>query len=838
MSKFTVTRQTKTTCAWTVGDDFIIGTAKPTVKLFNFAKQHGLDVNDLVEAGKTALKEPKPEAPKIEPQKLWGRVRLIDEEEKFAKSVSGDSAEALLREMLKHKANGESVFKFGPKSLIAALDVDYHHIPVPPSETECLRFCALLQPRPFAIWVTHGNGIRAFFGPEGHMSAEEMASCAALFMKHLDPRCKAEILDTSRHPLSVRTKNGETQRCSQITWVSQSIGGIMSLWGGESTRGVSDEDIHAWLEEHGLTFGRHDHNKCPIGDPVMQTGAPPVMVTPDGVKCFRCAGMGHETNGYVTWERLIQGRTTPRIVQAAKSWVHWEHARLIMLEDYGSMGMSERVLQKSYSALLKLLNDPNDPRIRAVFDRFGAIRSAQDTWLDPVTLRQILPAPSSRRFESHPACLETWQDDDGNWKRKTDFVAVDNMVVVQRLPNWPGVTPVRGARIWGEHRHYSSREVVRALVKPKYPVRYLPPERRATPEQIDAAIRKSFPMMDVDYLRLLIVARGHAEYGRGRPPLIVATGPTGCGKTQTLEFAAHIIGDEVASIAKNAKFDLALGQALGRGGFVLFDEFAKNPSWSPERRSSEFDRFLPIGEDFPYRELYVGTISVPVRSVLLIANNAYGAEVTEHKQFGRRAVHVQLNRSVPADRDWTKTCGTGSLGRWRSNPDNAHIADSLLSEVIDTFFGPQVGRFNTFEEDAEALGFYTFAASRDDESEVSHDSAIRKFFALLRKHPEETQRDRLKSIDLSKLDLPIVEAWANIADRDTKGHVSGSSIKLAEASLVDVLGVECEPDEGVFVTLRKRGSRLYVRFKLGKNRRSNGPVNEEIPLRENHEEPQ
>ena len=834
---FTVEPTGKNRCCWTVevttqGDTVKVyhtGQAKLSSRLVSFASKHKLDAHEMVKVGQRILQEQK--GASDGPTKLWGRVRAIEDKDSEAISVTSDSVRGLLAKLSTHKASVESVFKFGPVRSIAALDVDYHHT-TPPTRPECLRLCAMLQPRPVAIWVTHGNGIRAVYEATATHDAEEVAACAAIFMKQLDPRCKAEILDTSRHPLSVRTKNGTEQRCSPVNYAEQDIDGLRGLWTGESTGTATADQIDEWLTERGMTFGRHDHDKCPFDNSEMQTGAPPVLVTPDGIKCFKCAGQGHPTNGYITWDRLLTGRTTPRIVDCAKNWIHWEHAKLVMLEDYGSMGLGERILRKAYSSLLKLLHDHDDPRLKTVFRPFGLVRSAQNTWLDPLTLNQILPAPKQGRFQRHPACTSAWLDEDGAWQKLADQCEIDKFCVVQKLPNWPGVKAVRGFRIWGKHREYANRDEVRALAEPRFKPRYLSESQRAPSAEIDRELRRCFPLINVDYLRLLIVARGHAEYGKGRPPIIVATGPTGCGKTQTLELAAHIIGETVAELPKDAKFEIGMGQSFLKGGFVLCDEYAKNPQWTPAKRSSEFDKFLPINERFSYRELYVGVISVPVNSAIVIANNAYGAEVTEHKQFGRRAVHVALNRSVPADKDWTLTCGTGSISEWRSNERNAYIADSLLSELIDMFFAPGVASsYATFEQDASVLGFETYAASRNDHGVQSNDVDIREFFRLVCAHKFESKRDRQKIIDLSQMDLDIVVAWGNICDRDHRGQVLGSSMKLSESSLVDVLGVECGPDEGIFVSSHRKGSRLYVKFKLAKRKNGKGLVNEEIPIK-------
>ena len=313
--------------------------------------------------------------------------------------------------------------------------------------------------------------------------------------------------------------------------------------------------------------------------------------------------------------------------------------------------------------------------------------------------------------------------------------------------------------------------------------------------------------------------------------MLLVTGPSGSGKGQTLALAAHIIGDNVSAISKDVKFELGLGRAIQTAGFAFFDEFAKNPSWTTERIIAEFNKFLEINRTYSYRDLYIGPVTTTVNSVIVAANVSYGPEIMGHTQLGRRFVFVPLGRRVPQDKDWARTCGTRDIASWRKKNENAFMCDSLLSEIIDDFFGLTVpGEADTlFEDDAKTLGFDTVENSdfNEDMASTSDIEEVKRFFQLV--CALDDWKDGYKRFDIGD-DSLVAESWRVLADKDRNGKMTGRSNAIQELSLADVLEVDCDDSQAVFCRIPKpRGSKLRVKFKLAQHARGSGVCNEKIP---------
>lgn len=822
------------TALWTVGNHKpLCGRIAMTEKLASFGHRHKYTVHELLAAARAVPTGDSGDSATSENDVTISTRIIEDTADKSIESTSHDPEQAF-KGALAHCAESESIMKWDDRDELSALDVDYHGALTPPSRATAMGFIADLKPRPFAAWVTHGGGIRALYKRHGSLTAFEMAACGALHMRGLDPTCKAEVITTTRHPIPPRKK----QTCSAITWATQDLEGILRDWSSvDEAMIVPEEKIMDWLGSRGLAYGRYSHAHCPFDNSELENGTPPVLFNSDGVKCHRCAGMGHKTNGYITWARLLAGKRSNRVVESAKTLVPWEHAKLVLDEDYGSMGLGDAVLRAAYSALLKLMHDPEDPRLRGVFDDYFIVRGAGNVWLDSSTLDLVIPPPKAGRFLNMSPCTRAWIDeskDEPQWKMKSDDRMIDLYQTNQVLPGWARVIPVRGKRVYGHNRRYGDDRFVRSVVKSENTIRYLSEASRASSESVDAHFRKCFPMIDMDFLRLLLVARGYAESGLGRVPMLLITGPSGAGKGQTLALAAHILGDVAASVGKDVAFELGFGRGLQTGGFVMCDEFAKNPAWTKERVVAQFNKFLPINRDYTYRELYIGPLKVRVDSVVIAANVAYGPEVMEHAQIGRRFVYVPLRRKVPADKDWTRTCGTGDISLWRTDPDNARMADSLLSEIIDDFFGLTVpGEEPTlFEDDARTLGFDTVAnAAKEgsDSDEFSIVSDVKAFFVAVCKLDD--VKGQRKCIDLAS-ESTVANLWRTLGDKDHKNAFTGKSNAIDELDLAEILEIKDIPDDvSVFMLApQPRGSKLYVAFKMAA--RKNGPaiaMNGEIP---------
>ena len=826
MTEFTVKRTSEKSAVWDVDGDMLVGQIRATSKLYMFAGKHGIAAGELLDAARAApIEAEKPkkaeeEAEEAEPIEF--RVRPIHGKQDTIKRVVHHDPIEGFRTALELYSDCESVIDWKGIDRLAMLDVDYHHCS-PPERHRAEALLAGLRPVPAIRWVSHGGGLHAFYHAQSGLTAEEIAACAAINIKAASPQCSAEVITITRHPYHGRTKNGEWQTCSDLTYAPQSLDAMVSQWKGSDEDEVSEEDVQEWLLNRGMSMdARYGHKSCPF-DPCESPGNPPVLVSDTGIYCFRCAGTGHQSGGFALWSKLIKGRSVNRIVEAVKRFVPWDHAKFIVYEDYGER-IAPKLLRLVYTALAKAIHGADHPNIWRIRDDYQCVRSAANTWLDSGTLEAITPPPKPGRLQEMPSCRKAWKDETGQWQNYPDAKEVDKHATNQPLKGWPGLIPVRGTKLWGRYLPYGDRKYVRGLIhgddeswpRPKY----LPAgASRLSEEECERHIDKCFPEINLDYLRLLLVARGYAESGTGKVPILLATGPSGSGKTLTALLAASILGDAIVRVPKG-NYQETVGYSSYRGGFLLLDEFAKGASGA--RLRNKFDFLLEIDRDFTFRQLYVGAVTTRINNVILLTNNAYGEEVMEHEQFGRRAVYVDLTRKP--DADWSQTCGTGDVRFWRRDPHNQRVADSFLSYIVDDFFADisaaKKGQL-LFTDAAAELGFRLLQDSRERHvfEGMDVDEIIRDFFKAVCNCPDAGDRvakykgKGWKEFLIAETDHEAAKIWRELCDDAGDKDGRGSSIKIAERDLSKVLGITLDKShETVKFFCRRMGKYLLCKF--------------------------
>lgn len=90
---------------------------------------------------------------------------------------------------------------------LMVLDVDYHHLPSPPSEDFTTALAAAIRPRPFAWWRSHGGGLHFVYVAVPPYDANELVACAALAITQIDPTATIDLLTETRHPKSERLRS-------------------------------------------------------------------------------------------------------------------------------------------------------------------------------------------------------------------------------------------------------------------------------------------------------------------------------------------------------------------------------------------------------------------------------------------------------------------------------------------------------------------------------------------------------------------------------------------------------------------------------------------------------
>src|SRR5262249_20104377 len=105
---------------------------------------------------------------------------------------------------------------------------------------------------------------------------------------------------------------------------------------------------------------------------------------------------------------------------------------------------------------------------------------------------------------------------------------------------YPPVVAIPGADLADEVRPDTGRIYV--PLPSRMPFTYLPEELRDM-KAAEAILTSSFPTINLQLLRLLLVAAGFAQRDDSPyPPMVFLTGLTGSGKTATAYVAAEVLG--------------------------------------------------------------------------------------------------------------------------------------------------------------------------------------------------------------------------------------------------------------------------------------------------------
>lgn len=799
-----------------VGEVDALLPAKPGPEWARFAKKAEISNAQLVEAMTAPAKEDK------------GKFRILIRPT-MAPASKGTELEfddplVAWQESLKHYADTYSVIQWSGRDRIALLDVDFHlHEPPPPSRVEAVM--RRIRPAPHFFWRSHGGGMHLLYFEHEGFRADELASAAALAALDFCPTATVEVLSITTHPHCQRVKNKVPQRCGDLTRGAATVKGSLASWIGSTYTEVDEAEIEAWLDRNGLEMGeRAEHNRCPF-DTTRSDGNPCVEVKEDGILCHRCKNTGHISKGYSSWDKLIGHQRQNRIVECAELLVPWDHAGVIVENDFGHRAAPGLALN-AYVALCKILHAPDDPRIPRVRTPFLAIRGSGDVWLDPVKLTPITGGLHASRFVENPYCM--WASKDGGmWETGPVMLKVDQCQSNNRLPGYLPVLPVHGGRLWGRFLPYPNEDLVHAIrVDPEVgSPKYLAAKDR-DPDAW-AYLEKCFPGVNMGYLKLLMVARGHAESGAGLVPMIIATGVSGSGKTGTAEIASAILGDRADSVdSTGEKFVENFGTAaMGAAGIILLDEFAKDLHGQALRH--RFNFLLSVTRAYRHRVLYAGWTTVPMRSAILVANNFYTAPVMENKQIGRRCVYVHLPREVP---QWDMTCGSSSISRWRL--DNPVVCDSIYSEIVDEFFtsvqGAAEGKLS-FRQAAERCGFKLLQDSEgatEDEGVKTH-HLVQELFDLVCELPAAPARWRGRGWKVFEVDdnSDIGKVWRELRDNG-EGAGAGSSMIISERDITSILGTKHIGTLPVVLKTSLHGRKLGIKFQAGRG--SGAFINEEI----------
>jgi len=686
------------------------------------------------------------------------------------------------------------------------LDLDFHRGALP--DADAIRAAAdTLRPVPEAWWFSRSRSLHAMYARCDGYAASTLAALAGVSLSARFPAGVCELKRVTRKPA------GAVIRCrptSDSSVLSRLLGVVSA----------DDAAARGWLEERGLVPGeRYAHDRCPVNPDVRrgQGNAPPVSIYPDHVFCFICQAdgirRGSRSPGYFPLAKLCGGVShATAFRRCVENFTHWQHAKYIVTP----LLPSESIGEKVYLAALRNRHG-DDPRIPLVFTgpASGLLR-VWGAWADnngDVTKLD----KGSATLGKLPCCLYPTQDKKRQTVLKTDAARVEQLAVVLDLSPY-GYSAI--TRIWGFHLTHLQEQpdgrvcmVLRRNGEPEY----LPRSRRMEESAAWGCLDTLFPGYSRAAVELMIIAKGCSELSGGLPPMVFFHGPTGAGKSQTVDLAAAICGDRVGVVQYDrdrGRIFMGLREAKNTGSFAFFDEYLKDAAANRLPPEKAMEIVLSIKPETMAHVLYRGPVALGDLPVIVFGDTTLPAGVWNHSQIARRVHEVHLQEG----REW----GHRARDLRQMGEEANRAADSILSAIIDRWFPP--GPPTDFHAVASALGF---SLLQNSEIVLRKQERIRAFYDLVCSAPKPTPcrypGDGWKCIDLNADGSPLVDAWKDLADESHR-----DSRAIAEMDLKRILQLSCTCK----LEIETARNKLYVRFRENGGRRINEQLRETAGVRE------
>ena len=367
------------------------------------------------------------------------------------------------------------------------------------------------------------------------------------------------------------------------------------------------------------------------------------------------------------------------------------------------------------------------------------------------------------------------------------------------LEGIPNLQFIRGARIYGQHLDYpDAQDLYRVQSKSTtaFPFQYR--SERPSIEELEARMGEHFPGIDFKYLLLCIAARGYAESTPGMPPIVLACGNSGSGKTTVPIIAASLCGEQAAfvpAIEDDARWTECFGEKSREGSIVIQDEIFKLPKQAVVR-----ERLIALRREFSYRALYVGPVTRNLDNVVICTGITIPQELLDSEQLGRRAVVVQLKQQAL---QWHKLgCGP-KIDRWREDGKRALLADQIVSYVCDEFFCEPLDFVSEIAGMLEVPTLREYASSGEG---MNFAKVLRKFLASLMTKPKTDKGGGWRLIERGEISQ-TGELWNLLCDGQGT-YEFGVSEKLQEKPLGELLGLPYP----VYFKSQRHGNKVFVRF--------------------------
>lgn len=610
------------------------------------------------------------------------------------------------------------------------------------------------------------------------LSAAEWASAAAISAVEADPAMsKAEVLMRGRVPRG------------KVTVGCQTVTGALSVWCSGEESDYDHEVVDEWLTDNAMEMGgRYTHDHCVIA-PDDKSRNPSVAVLPQGIKCFRC--------GFRSWAKIV-GSESGHLVSSMAHALCWRSQAMAILTDIYGGRVEQDALADAYCAMLKLIHDPDDPRVKLAMLPTEVYRVSGGNWVGKdlkLLSREVFRdnyfkvLPGFRRVDEHfddlPPDVEVRATYQGS-------APIDGV---------PELVHLRGAKMWGQYLDYPDlgHKVYRVQhkSKSKHPYQYVPSPDRAPMGEVETQLLEWLPGLDLRYLKLCIAARGYAESVPAMPAMIMAYGNSGSGKTTTPRIAAVMCDDSsfaMSNIDDDGRWAEAFGEYSRTAGMIILDE-----SFKMSKPTQLRERLISLNREFSYRALYVGPVTRELDNVIVCTGISIPVELLESEQLGRRAVAIQLEQR---ELKW-QHCDL-NIESWRDDPQKAYVSNCLVSHLIDEFFTEQM---DFITEIAPALGVESLRDHAAKGEGVDMKKILRKFMGLLIKRKQSDRGKGWRSINRNETG-DLNEMWSDMLCDDQTTDGWARSEKLQEKPLGDLLGV----DYSVYCSTRRHGAKVFIRF--------------------------
>jgi hypothetical protein len=692
---------------------------------------------------------------------------------------------------------------------LRAVDVDWH-ASSPPRRDEVERLAISCRPAPSAYWITHGGGLRLIYSSLGEFEAEELAACAAAYVLSQRPEATIEIKCDSRHPASLRDgkRAGEPREAAADT--------TLAILGRFSRRGCTDAERDGWLENQGMTlYGTFAHHFCPIDAHHVSKNASPVWAGDSGIFCASC--QARTGDGFRSYGRLVgtqAGDEDSPVYQAARECVHWDQASFYF--EALTPDIPEPLWRPIYAALAKSLhqNDPSPERARLVFAPFPFVRGV-GTWLNADTFAPVRPMLGKEDVARLAYC-KTWaKDEDGQTVLKSDGTRVIQAATNATLPGMAALEMLHGSPIYGVHNQPVRQttdgiRVVPPSKKKNQRCRYIPRRDRMPLAEAWTTVDRYFPGLNHDYLTLLHLARGYAEIGDGMLPILFAQGPSGSAKTTTGLIETCTSGDLYKDIGMGDwnRIAEALGEAAQEAGGIALNEFAKV---NTKLGGAAATWILQLGRALTFRKNYVGNITIPLRSYLLLTDTEMPYTLFSNEQFGRRVVYIRLRQTVS---------GWGSEGitaqNWMQQEGSQRAADTIHSWIVDEHFPEGISK--SFQDAARGIGYGTidaqFHASEEGKERAS--LAAELFKAVCAEVPHTGHKETGRGWVFCGLESEAHPVGGVLRSLISLMGEESTEMRAVESALAPLYGrwkKLLDLREAARVEVKKVQRKLYIRFR-------------------------